>query len=292
VAQTAARERAYARALAAFVQHVAAHADAVRDRFRAARERWRAWALAHLPAAHRRTATIVADLGATWEVVIWAWRAWDALGADEAAALRERVRQALRAAAAAQQAHVQSADPARQFLELLAGALVAGRAHLAALDGGEPADPERWGWRRVPGSDDGATAYRPMGERIGWVDTDGALLLDPAASFAVVQRLAQAMGEALPVTARTLHRRLAQAGLLASREEARETVLVRRTIGGVRRTVLHLRAGGLDARKPDQPDQPDQPGPPLSPSSAGRRGFGANWSGSGGDGGENPTTKI
>jgi hypothetical protein len=259
-AQAAAREGAYAGALAAFVGHVAAHADVVRDQFLRNRERWRAEALSALPAAHRRTAAIVAELGAAWEVVTWAWRVWDALSEGEAERLRARVREALLAAASAQQAHVQSADPARQFLELLDGAFIAGRAHLKALSGEAPADAERWGWRKEEEQVWCASSprYRPQGDCIGWIDGDGSLLLDPAASFAVVQRLARDMGETLPVTERTLRRRLAEAGWLASSEPGRGTLLSRRSVGGTRRQVLHLRGEALSGENLDQSDQCDR----------------------------------
>jgi hypothetical protein len=90
----------------------------------------------------------------------------------------------------------------------------------------------------------------------------------------VAQREAQG-GEALTVGAQTLRKRLKDKGLLASVSESRQTLLVRRTLEGVRdRSVLHLQLSSLfsDWGKPDEPDDGgDKPhgkgGPGAAPSS-------------------------
>jgi len=48
------------------------------------------------------------------------------------------------------------------------------------------------------------------------------------------------MGEVLAVAEQTLRKRLHEKGLLASIDEARETLTVRRSIGGTSRSVLHF----------------------------------------------------
>ena len=103
-----------------------------------------------------------------------------------------------------------------------------------------------------------------MGERVGWVADEGDdLFLDPDASFAAAQRVGRDTGDPLAIAPRTLHRRLQQAGLLRSVDEARGRLTVRRTLGDARRTVLHLGATVLegagratpadDGREPDGP---------------------------------------
>jgi hypothetical protein len=80
-------------------------------------------------------------------------------------------------------------------------------------------------------------------------------------TYAIAQKLSRDQGDTLAVTPRTLHKRLKERGLLASTEASlRETLTVRRTLGGHRRAVLHVRKdvfiAGLSTHK--EPDQPDQ----------------------------------
>jgi hypothetical protein len=137
--------------------------------------------------------------------------------------------------------------------------MAGGQAHAAWADGGEPRwagdlerddgyGPEAWGWRELAqagGDGDGTdgTVYRPLGGRVGWLDR-AELYLDADAAYAVVQKLARDQGDALPVTLATLKRRLREQGILVSTERRgnRDRLEVRRTLQGVRREVLHLRA--------------------------------------------------
>jgi hypothetical protein len=81
------------------------------------------------------------------------------------------------------------------------------------------------------------------------------LFLDPDASFAAAQSMGRDTGDPLAVQPKTLHRRLAQAGLLQSVDEARGRLTVRRTLGGARRYVLHLSASVLEgAVQPVHPE--------------------------------------
>ena|ERR1700694_5166361 len=67
------------------------------------------------------------------------------------------------------------------------------------------------------------------------------LYLDPSVSYQVAQ---QASGvERLPVSEQTLRRRLREHGLLASIDAGRQMLLVRRTLEGCPRQVLHLSTG-------------------------------------------------
>ena len=54
--------------------------------------------------------------------------------------------------------------------------------------------------------------------------------------------------ESLAVSEAALRRRLWEQGLLASRDTARQVLLVRRILAGAARKVLHLRASHLLAR--------------------------------------------
>jgi len=110
--------------------------------------------------------------------------------------------------------------------------------------------PEGWGWRRESDRDN------PQGTRIGWLDGDN-LYLEPEVSFVVAQRLAREGGEPLSVGSKTLHKRLDERRLLASKER-KDRLVVRKTLEGARRHVLHLDKSTLFPSKPDQPDQSDQ----------------------------------
>jgi hypothetical protein len=69
------------------------------------------------------------------------------------------------------------------------------------------------------------------------------LYLEPAVSYQVAQQVAGA--ERLPVGEQTLRHRLRQRGLLASVDVARQVLLVRRTLEGSPRPVLHLKSSIL-----------------------------------------------
>jgi len=252
VAQGVAREGSYARAMAGYLVYLAGRLDELRAvapaRLAALRD------AAMREGMHRRTPDAIASLA--WGIEVYLAFAVEvgALGAAEAKALQERVWAALGEVAMAQAQHVAAGDPVDRWWALLAGALTSGRAHVEdARNGGDPfPDPERWGWQRVSVRGIGGVeeqVLRPSGRRIGWVEsgpTGMELLLDPEAAFAEVQIVARDQGDHLPVSARTLWKRLHERGHLLSRDDSHLTVLCR-GLGGVhgRRRVLHLRASPL-----------------------------------------------
>src|SRR5262249_3025680 len=157
------------------------------------------------------------------------------INVEEAEAYRERAGAGLTVMGQAQAEHQQAAEPTAHFLRLLCSAISSGRAHVASTAGGEPERPAACGWRGHATAR-GETAYlgwKPQGRRVGWV-TGGALYLDPDASFAEAQQLAVDQGESLPVTSRTLGKRLHERKLLKSTEEGRGKLRCRRTVEGKR----------------------------------------------------------
>src|SRR6266849_3206831 len=82
----------------------------------------------------------------------------------------------------------------------------------------------------------------PQGTRVGWVARSD-LFLEPAASYHVAQQAAGV--ERLAVSEQTLRHRLREHGLLASLDVGRQMLLVRRTLEGCPRQVLHLKATQL-----------------------------------------------
>ena len=99
---------------------------------------------------HRRTPGIVADLFIGWQRFLDFAHEAEALTRSEAEGYRARVWSALIEVAHRQSEHQREANPVDRFLALLRSAIAAGRAHLAARNGGIPDNPGTRGWRSQP----------------------------------------------------------------------------------------------------------------------------------------------
>jgi hypothetical protein len=86
---------------------------------------------------------------------------------------------------------------------------------------------------------DSSGEWRSHGDCIGWLDADH-IYLEPAAAFRVVRLAARDSGDAFAISEATLRRRLRDKGLLASTDEKRQTLTIRRIICGSAQDVLHL----------------------------------------------------
>ena len=244
----------YAEAMAGFIRWLCPRLDEVRSRLReeAAKMRGRV-----PPSGHARTPGIVIDLHLGLLEFLDFAEECGAISSVERVALASTSWKALLEAGAAQAEQAAAAEPASHFLRLLGAAVASGRAHFADPEGNAPKESARWGWRTEPGGQP-----RPGGERAGWV-AEGGVYLDPDASFAVVQRLAEDSGDGFGLTAHTLRRRLNEQGLLASTDEQRQKLPVRRTFQGERREVLHVRWAGCEAEPQEGGEAPGQgPGGP------------------------------
>jgi hypothetical protein len=234
-AQEAARQGMFARAMAAYIRWLAPQIDQLKEMLPRRRTELRVWA----EGEHRRTPDVMAALALGWEVFLRFALEVGALTEQERDALWERVWIALGEGAAAQARHQESEEPVGMFLRLLAAAIASGRAHVAdAKTGLAPANAERWGWRLRSGE------YVPQGELVGWLQ-DEDLFLEPEAAYAAAQRLARDQGLSLTVTPRTLWKRAAERGALASRDVARKRNTVRKTIVGKEHPVVHISAEAL-----------------------------------------------
>jgi hypothetical protein len=273
-AQSDAAEGLFAAALAGYLRWLAPRIGGLKetlpDRQRALRD------TLVQSGQHRRTPDIAASLILSWEIFLRFAEETRAIGRDEADSLLTRVRAALTDSAEAQRAHQTSEQPATRFLALLRSALSSGRAHLANADTeGHPKNAACWGWQLKAGSGDEREAWRPHGERLGWIRKDD-LLLDPDAAFAAAQKLARDQGTSIPIRQRTLWKRLDEQGLLASRDQARGST-VRLTIHGMRRDLLHLRTSTLAAetgQSDDETGQRDETGQEEGPELRGFPGSG------------------
>jgi hypothetical protein len=233
-------------------------------------------------AQHRRTPGVVASLILGWETFLRFAEEAEAISRADAASLLTRVRAALTDSAEVQRAHQASEEPATRFLALLSASISSCRAHVVDADtGAQPEDAACWGWQLnlVGAGNYEREVWRPKGERLGWIRED-ELFLEPETAFATAQKLARDQGTSILIKQRTLWKRLAEQGLLASRDSSRSTNTVRRTIEGRRRDLLHLRtstlAAGTDQRRDetDQQDETDQERGPESGGFPGRGQFG------------------
>ncbi len=188
---------------------------------------------------HKRTPTSVAQLAVGIHCFLRFAQESGAITPDERDEYWNRCWCALLDTCASQAQHVGSADPVKRFLDLLSAAVASGHAHFAAPSGAAPPDGTALasGWRKV--SSGSGTELRPLGDRIGWIDGDD-LYLEPEASYRIAQQMA-GTGESIPISSRTLHRRLLEAGMLVTIERERGKLTKRRSLEGTRRNVLHVR---------------------------------------------------
>lgn len=231
-----------AASMAGYVRWLAARLDTLREALPARKRRLRdearrgGW-------PHDRTPDLLANLALGWE----AFLAFAEDAGAITAAGRERLWAegwaAMAEAAREQAGHQESEEPTAPFLALLSAAIASGRAHVAdAETGAEPGDGERWGWRlRTIGTGDNEREeWQAQGERVGWLDGEH-LLLEPDAAFAMAQRLARDQGTSLPITQRTLWKRMAERGLiLVEKSGGRSYHTPKRTVAEQRRRVVVL----------------------------------------------------
>ena len=262
----------YAAAMAAFLRWLARRYEDVQAEFPQRLTELRSQA--YSASAHPRTPEIVANLAYGWELFLRFAREEHVLSEADSQAIWQRVWKALNAASETQASHQASADPVIRFGELLSSAMASGHAHVAGPDGNLPESPGAWGWRhRTVGTGDYERPdWQPCGDRIGWYE-DGQLYLEGEAAYGVAQKQG-GHSHGIPVQPRTLHKRLWERGLLATREEPRLTV--RRSLEGRRRHVLHVRHETLLSQKVGQVGQADldaekyeDSGPLSWPTSAG-----------------------
>lgn len=234
---------AYAKTMAGFVRFVARQYEELRDdiqqRLRCYRDQ------ATSSASHQRTPDLVANLATgCWYFLQYA---------EDVGAITEEERQdyfdeawaAIGEAARSQEQHQRSARPELRFLELLCSAL-GSEGYLADPKGQRPPGNDvaaSYGWRQSESAGLHPSNWQPIGKRIGWIDGDD-IYLDPEAAYKAAQEMAR-HSERIPIAEKTLHKRLSDSDLLASIDETRGRLTVRRQLEGKRRNVLHIKADVL-----------------------------------------------
>jgi hypothetical protein len=240
----------YSEAMGAFVQWLAGRYETVRT---AANERIaQLRAEAEHKTVHARTPEIVGNLQFAFELFLQFSEECGAIRSAERKTLAQRCWAALLEAAAAQAKHQTASEPTELFLALLRGSLSSGRAHLETRLGAVPESAaQAYGWRR-----DSYTNWQPLGDCIGWVDGDH-IYLEPTATFRIVQMMGRDIGEMLPISLQTMKKRLREKKLLASIDQKRQTLTVRRIIGGSTIDVLDFLRSSLHLEESDNSDNPD-----------------------------------
>jgi len=228
--QIAAGQGQYALAMAAYIRWIAQRYDTLMAAKPKRVAELRAQYLAAKSDAHKRTPGITAELTFACETFLTFAEETGAIPSKRAKKLKAVIATGLQAAAAAQRDMHAVADPVVRFQELLRSVLSSGRAHVTTQTGTMPGEHAvAWGWRRS----------EPQGRHIGWVIGQD-LLLDKDAAFAALVELDRETGGVLPSQAQ-LWKRLRDRKILASVDQSRGTLTVRRVLSGVRREVLHLR---------------------------------------------------
>jgi len=257
-AQEAAAAGEYATTMGGFIMWLANDLEFARDVFRSKRLVFRE----DVQAEHKRTADVIAQLAAAWNLFLFF--AIDIGAIDEAMA--ERIEADMWAGlteVAGEQSELQrAAEPVGRFRDLIVAALGTGRAHLQSVEtGGYPANAEQWGWQR-----DGFE-WRARGECIGWLSAVGQLYLEPNISYAVASRIGS-----IGISVEALSARMADKGVTVVEHEGkrrRRRHRVKREVKGKRHRVLHVRtlewlypsdsgasgANGADAEKHEAPHE-------------------------------------
>ncbi len=239
--QRAGQDGLLAESMGAFLSWIASHYEERQQRLQA-----RVLEIRHCGygrVVHARLPGALANLQAGWELFLEFALEVGAVSLAEREELVERSKSAFLMLATLQTQY-QAGDPAARFLALLEAALACGRGHVADRQGRAPEKAALWGWQRKAGGG----AWVPRGIRIGWV-MGGDLFLEPGASYQVAQE--QAGSERLSLGEQALRQELRERGLLASVDEGRKMVQVRRTLESRPRQVLHIKAGALVQLEPD-----------------------------------------
>jgi hypothetical protein len=235
----------YAQAMSGYLRWIAQRYEELRDARPQEHAKLRAKALGKDKGRHPRCPDIMANLAWGWKCFLDFARATGAISQSNRDKLAGRTWEGIKEAAQEQTRELESRDPARRFLELLAAAISSCRAHLCGPEGQEPKpDPKTWGWKlEERGAGDFATvSWRAQGNCVGWLEGSD-LYLDPEASYAAAQLMGTAQGESLGVSKDQLSRRLKDAGLLLNPEKDRTRV--RRMLQGMQRSVLNLHRDAL-----------------------------------------------
>ncbi len=138
-------------------------------------------------------------------------------------------------------------DPVPQFIETVRALLESKAGHLIAPDERQPEDCLAWGWKS------GSNEPFPGGTQLGVIKGEDVYLY-AGVIFGEVQSFLRKSNAPIPISFKTLGKRLAEAGLLLSRDrEDRHTS--RMSVGRRRHSVYHFHKSTFYSGESDRPDQ-------------------------------------
>ncbi len=247
----------YAQAMTGYIQWIAGRYDVIQARLE--KHRLASRGTRTSAGVHQRTPANLAQLAIGMEFFLEFALEIGAITSEDYDQYRDRVHVALDSLVDRQREEQAGSDQALRFVELLDQAIASGQVHVADRDGQPPTDghqPSAWGWREhttVVGKKT-VTTWQPQGDRVGWLDGE-VLYLKADLAYGAAQVVGRQVGDALTLTKGTLVKRLAEHGLLAAKDEARQTYAIRRLIEGRQQSVIAIAvnqlAGGRDRDNPD-----------------------------------------
>jgi hypothetical protein len=246
--QAAARNGSLAAAMRAFIEWMAPRrAYFVRQREPLTRRIART-----IPsAAHARLADQGADLLLGWGAFLLFAQKVGAIPRTKRMELWKTGVDTIHALIAQQGQRLEVQNPVARFKELIGGALAAGKAHLASPDGKVPLFPSDGQFASESAKGPLAAGWRfrreeweACGQQIGFIDGEDIFLL-PAATYQLITSMGHSQTHAIGSTQNVLWKRLFEAGVLASTDTTRRRLRIRRSLGGSRQTVLHIKRSTL-----------------------------------------------
>ncbi|MBK1717608.1 hypothetical protein [Thiocystis violacea] len=224
-AQGLARRGVLARAMADYLQTLAADLSA---RSEALKAEWQAWRTTALRAGlSGRTPDQAAYLLIGYSQALDHWRACGALAPAQAQTQLRQAESLILALAKTHEGRLADAQPADTFMAILGDALHSGTVHVRSLaEGRPPGHAEALGWK----------GDEPGGPHIGWVDATKALLyLLPTPTLEAVYSASRRIDTPLNLRPTALKRQLFERGfLLSGTAEPRGGKPVERTTRKVR----------------------------------------------------------
>jgi primase-polymerase (primpol)-like protein len=212
--QEAGDGRLFSGLMAAYVQSLAARLDNARKELRE-RVAAETKAIGDIAGAHARQPDIIGQLVAGYRPFLDWCVAAELLAPITATATIDQARRWLIELGTGQAIHQEEARPGRQYLNLLASSLQAGRCHLLdAHSDAPPADyPSACGWRWESTRDGGEWQVSSSSRCVGFISKRANLVyLDPEASQDIVVNLARSLNNLQSFA--NIGRELAQEGLI------------------------------------------------------------------------------
>jgi hypothetical protein len=258
--------------MAAYVQHLASRYDELRgslpERFRHYRQE------AQSLRAHSREPGQIAHLRLGNTMFLEFLTSHGVLTTEEQRVWQERADSEFLAMAREHATTLRSENVTERFRDLLVSGFAGKQVYLEARDGGEPADPELWGWHVFTGQDEDGNEtrkYRPAanGKLVGRAN-DTFIDLYPEALYQFLVGAARSSGQVFPVDLTTLLKRLHESGWIEADRDGH--LKVQAKISGQKIRVIRLKREalypgeeGTEAVVPTVPATGGALGTPMSP---------------------------